>query len=342
MKINRADLLAKLLIVRPGLTKKEIIEQSTSFVFTGKEIVTHNGYISIRCPFVTDFQCSVVSAKFYSLLKDIEDEFVDITVKDKEIQIKSNHVRSGMTITVDNIIEKRLEEIPTVKKWKDLPKDFIKGLYLCMFSASKDAYCGAMNCISISEQDIFSTDNLRISHFVMEKKMSDKFLIPLNVVIELVKYKMTKYSLSENSAWIQFTTNDGTIFSSKCLFDTFPDASSFFDVEGIKVNLPKKIQTIIDTVSTIIEEIKDIDKRINVGIDTDKIICRAEQEKGWIEKEMEIKHKGKKVNLTINPIFLYQILDKSSQVIIGEKQALFITESFKHVMALPMDKGKKS
>jgi len=335
MKINKKELLSKIKSVQPGLTKKEVLEQSTHFVFTGDEIATHNGTISVRCPCKTDFKCSVLAHKFYEILSTIEEEDVDISVKGKELLIKSAKVRSGMSIMVDDTIQTRLASIPNVKKWKPLPEDFIKGLFLCMFSVSKDMYCGVLNCVQVTKEDIYSSDDLRISHYQMAKKMTDTFLLPLAVVTELVKFKMVKYSLDEDSSWIQFMDDHGLLFSSRCVKDTYPDASQFLNVEGIKVNLPKKLQESIDIVCTIIDDFRDIEKRMTVVFEENRIICKAEQEKGWIEKEMEIKYKGKSLSLNINPVFLHEILNKSTNMIIGGDRALFTSDAFQHVMVLP-------
>jgi DNA polymerase III sliding clamp (beta) subunit (PCNA family) len=338
MKVNRKELLVKLNLIQPGLTKKEIMDQSTHFVFTGKEIASHNGYISVTTPFETDLQCSVPSDKFYNLLSKIEDEDVEISLDDNgsQILVKSAHVRSGMAIIIDKVIEDRLSTIPQPKKWKKLPKDFVKGLRLCMFSVSKDQYCGALNCVYVSGEDVYSTDNFRVSHYKMSGVVKDKFLLPLIVVLDLVKFKVVEYALE--TGWALFRMDDDTIFSCRCMLGDYPDASKLFTLEGNKITFPKKLQEVIETVSMIIEDDRDINKRIEITIDGGKIICRAEQERGWIEREMDIKYDGKKAKLSINPVFLYEILDKSSDVIIGDNKALFSSDSFQHIMALPMER----
>ena len=42
MKINRSKLLDILQIIKPGLANKEIVEQSTHFIFSGENISTYN------------------------------------------------------------------------------------------------------------------------------------------------------------------------------------------------------------------------------------------------------------------------------------------------------------
>ena len=43
--MNRLDLLNKLNAVSVGLSKKELLEQSNSFIFAGKQLITFNGEI---------------------------------------------------------------------------------------------------------------------------------------------------------------------------------------------------------------------------------------------------------------------------------------------------------
>ena len=50
MQINRQNLQKALEIVKPGLSNKEIIEQTTSFAFIDGKVVTYNDEISICHP----------------------------------------------------------------------------------------------------------------------------------------------------------------------------------------------------------------------------------------------------------------------------------------------------
>jgi hypothetical protein len=341
MKLNREELLSKLLLIRSGVSKKDIVDLATHVMFTGEELVSHNGFVCVRCPLKTDFKCFVDSGMLYDLLFRISSEQVELLIKGKELRVVSTGTKAGLSIICDDKIEGDISKLTVdKKKWRPLPEDFMEGISLCAFSVSEDVYSGVLNSVSVSSDNIYSSDDLRISHYKMKAKMFTPFLLPLAAVVELVKHKVTKYFVDKDSSWAYFGADNGLIFGARCLFDAFPDADQFFDVKGVSVVFPKKMTKELDVVSAIISDVKDRDKVMKIELDTNKVTCSAKQEKGWVENVTEMKYKGKKVFFSTNPVFFYQILCKSSGVVIGERQALFTHGSFRHVMSLIIQEEK--
>ena len=50
MKINKQQFIEALELVKPGLAAKEIIEQSTSFVFRAGQVITYNDEVAVHAP----------------------------------------------------------------------------------------------------------------------------------------------------------------------------------------------------------------------------------------------------------------------------------------------------
>jgi hypothetical protein len=168
----------------------------------------------------------------------------------------------------------------------------------------------------------------------MKAAVEKKFLLPIGSVVELVKIPVIRYLIKDN--WGHFKTKDGIIFSSRIFLDKFYDVEEYLDVEGPEIIFPEKTKDLINGVSVLAEGEFELDKRIKVTVDKGKIKCKGEKDKGWIEKSQTFSYKGKKLEFDINPVFFSQVIDKSSHIIIGENFALFKTDNFKHVMALPV------
>ena len=84
---------------------------------------------------------------------------------------------------------------------------------------------------------------------------------------------------------------------------------------------------------------EDINKSIDLSIKNGSINIRAEKERGWIEKEIDIAYEGEEVNFSINPIFFSQILKHACGFTLLKGKAQFSSENFYHVLALPRAKG---
>ena len=337
MKIKREELLKALSLVKPGLAKKEIVEQSTHFVFDGENISTYNDYICISHPFKTDFKCSIKAEIFYKLLQSMKEENITIDCgKDLIVKINGKDSRAGLTAIKEGKIDEYIKQLDTknIKKWKALPKDFIQGIYLCMFSVSKDMTTGVLSCLSIKDNKISSSDNLRISQYEMKGSIKNDILIPLQSIVELVKYPVTKYCLIDS--WVHFKTEDGIVFSTRIMKGEFPSVDSFFDLKGAKIKLPKELQSALQSVKIVVEEAIDVvDQKVEIVISKELITCRGDGKTSWKEQDIPCSHKGKEIKFLVNPLFLAQILNKTASVIIGEGKALFVSDSFNHIMVLP-------
>ena len=81
------------------------------------------------------------------------------------------------------------------------------------------------------------------------------------------------------------------------------------------------------------EDEEEVDAAL-IEISENRLTCRSENHHGWIQEEMEMKYNGKKIQIQVHPVWLYQILRRSRKIIVGERHLLFEGDNFKHVMVL--------
>lgn len=336
MKVSKDDFIKTLNLVRPALSDKAIVELTTHFIFTGENIITYNDKIAIIHPFKTDFECTVSADPLYKVLSKIKDTTIEINLEKSELRIITSNIKSGLVVNTDEDDIGLPEGLDIDKKWKNLPTDFLDGVFLCMFAASKDFSQPLISNISVNEGTIIATDDVRMSKYKMRPPKMPNFLLPLNSAIELTKLDPTKYSLDES--WIYFKDKSGVIFCSRIVKDEFPDMDDFFKIEGEEIELPDELIKTVDSVCILAEGDIDIEKRIDVKISSKKISCRGEREAGWIESDVPTKINIKDdIKFTVNPIFFSQILSHSPTMIHSENQVKFISETFEHLLCLIID-----
>lgn len=334
MKIKTSELKEILLKIKPGLATKGIVEQATHFIFTGVDVLTYNDQISISYPLETDFECSVPAEILYNIIKDLKGEEVSLELKDNQLLLSSGRTKAGINISTDDSIIKMVADmgVPKDSDWKPLSEEFLEGLELCIFSASKDISRPYMTCISVEEDRLVSGDDLRISLFALNKKVPNRFLLPATSAIELIKFNVVEYSLG--SAWIHFCTEDEIIFCSRIVAEEYPNVSKFFDMNGPSLKLPAEFKNSISIVAPIADGDFDIDKQIEVAIEGNKIRCRAEGVGGWAETSLDLETKIPDLGFKVNPIFLSEILDKETVMTYEEGKILFVSGKLKHLVAL--------
>lgn len=337
--VKRSELLDVLNKIKPGLAKKAVVEQSTHFMFLGKDVATFSDQIAIIHPFETAVPFSVKGEEFYKLISGITDDDLDFSLKEGKLTIKSKSTKAGMSTIVDN--KDKVDKLVKILKkemtdWITIPNNFLQGLYLAMFSAAKDLSQGTLSCIYVNGRNILSSDSLRASWFEIDEEVSP-FLIPAKDVNELIKFTDIKeYCQSDN--WIHFRTENDVTFSIRKVLGVFKDLRKKFDVEGESISLPEGLKEVTDSIIFLSEGDIEVNKIISVTIESGKITCKAEKETGWVEKTIDFSdYEGEDLTFLINPIFLSQILSKSTNMTLTENVALFSNENFNHIVALPVE-----
>lgn len=346
MKVNRNELLQKLDIAKPGLAKKEIVEEAIRFIFTGESITTFNDEICVIAPYPTDFQCSVNGEEFYKILVGIKEDEIDISLEEDQMKIKSKKTRAGLSTIVGekervgSLVEKLQNSTTGKGFWRRLPKDFIEGVSLCMFNASKDMTTGVRCCVAINEDKVYSSDSVRISRFNMDGTVKE-MLIPARNAVELVKYPIKKYGKSDG--WLHFLTDEDVMFNCRMMVGEYPyTINRFFEKNATHgpFTMPEELGEIMKSAVIMATGDEVVAKMVEMKIEKGKVICRSEKERGWMEKEVEFEYTGKDMTFYINPVFFAQILTKATtfSLIQGEEfpdKAIFKREKYIHMIALP-------
>ncbi len=339
MKVKKDELKNILALVRPGLAKKEILQQALHFIFTGTDVVTYNDKICISHPFPTDFPFSVRGEEFYKIISTSGGDIIEITEKENGVKIESvgtkaslSSIMSDRDLVTDLISSLKLQLID----WYDLPEDFAYGASLCAFSASRDQSKGVGACVAAKDNVLYAYDGKRASRFTMSEPTGDFFFLGKDVE-ELVKFPFVEFSVIEG--WIGFRTLEGVLFACRKLegeypFESFDQSMDFFaDKDGF--DLPKDLKTaLID--SLILSAGEGQSRAVDIEITDGQITCSGTKEIGWIEKRILCAYKGDPLKFTINPLFLSQVLDKATMMIpdIPNNRVYFRSGNFEHLIML--------
>jgi len=337
--IKTAELISALSKIRSGVSTKGLIEGFGNYSLDNDFIRTYNDHICISYPFKTGIVASVKADDLNAVLSKIDGETIELSVVDNSLLIKGGNTKAGL-IKTDTV-----KHIPINGEWKDLPEDFLHGLSLCSFSAADTMSMGILYCIYVNKKKLYSSDNYRISRYELEKEIDDTFLIPAKSAEEVSKFHVNKYLLDES--WVHFkaehssgkefgTAYSGAIFSCRIVNGVYKDVDRFFTVEGKEFTLPTDIKKYVDSSLVMADGKREFEKKIEMKISKDSITLRGETESGWIESkvpcQIDIEENFK---VDINPVFLNEVLNKSTSIILREGRALFKSENFQHVMVLP-------
>lgn len=337
MKVKRAELLEALKKVQPGLAAKEIIEQSQCFVFSEGDLITYNDEIMVSCPceLANKIEGAVRAEELFAFLSKIKNETVDIVIKENELRVSSKRAKVGIPFSAE--IELPFDELqlPKDDAWVKLPEAFAEGIWKCSTTASRDMTKPVLTCIHLNGNCIESSDDYRITSFVLggKRKVFPKpILLPAKSARDLARYVPTEYGLTKG--WVHFTNEDGIIFSSRVFEDEYPDINQYLEVDGEAVDIPEGIETVLERAGIFSKAEIAEDESIEVSIGTSSMTVSGEGDHGWFVEEVPIKRKGAVIRFRINPSFFKDLVDLHPKITVGEDRIRIETENVVHVVSL--------
>ena len=336
MLLKRLDLIAALEEVKPGLANRDIIAQSTSFVFTPDSITTFNDEISVYKPFETGIEGAVRANELYALLQKIKDEEIDIGIDGNELLIKGKLIKNkqnktGIKLEAEILLpldEVDIEHTDFVK----LPKNFLKAIDIASYCAAKDLSKPWLTCVCINKDSVRASDNFRIIKVNFDSSIdTDEILLPASVVKPLQKYDVKM--LSHSPGWVHFHADDGLIFSARVLAGNFPMVDEYFEVKGKELHFPPTILEMLEQAGVFTSDSNN-GNFVSVTVEDRSMLIRGEGTYGWTEIPANCKYRGDKIEFTVDPAFLIDILKDLKKCIVGDGSLLFEGENFKHVVCL--------
>ncbi len=329
--MKRKDLLFKLEAVKGALASKDIVEALTYFYFSGTHVISYNDKVSISYPFKTDFSMFVKANDILRVVSKSTSENISLTEKGDKLLIKASNLNVNLATIEDDEVHARIEAVKKslVKaKFTELPEDICEALLLCSHTASTNESDGTLTCCYIKDKDCMSTDNARIAHSKLSQSMPEMF-IKASEIKTLVNMKPTSYVITK--AWYHFKNDDSCIFSIRKIDGEFPPILDHFKFSGAKVRLPSNIAEGVDIASIFIS---DITPSVKISISKGFVIAEISSDAGKIRHRSKIKYKGDDIQFQINPGFLKDMMNHSTDLVIAEDRLKLETDTFSFATAL--------
>ncbi len=306
MQILQSKFCEILKKVSIGLAKYEFLSKVTSFWLSQGKVMSYNDMISIIYPLpALDFECRV-SQDLYKVIEKLPDRVLDISLIEGELRVVCEQIEIRLKAQVDDTSFYLSGDMEGLR-WQELKnKDkFFEALKIALTTCSSDVSALEFSGLHIKGQFVESTDRFRITRCDFGEIFSDdEIMLPAGAVSELVKWEnIVAYFVS--SSWVYFKTVDNVIFGIRRLLLKFPDISPFLAVRGRKFKFPKELAEALDRAAVLVEERLSVDKVAQITVTKDKIIVKAENEKGrYVEVVPGSFSVTKDISFVGNPEFL--------------------------------------
>jgi hypothetical protein len=320
MKVNRGSLLQTLEFVSPGLSSREVVEQSNSFCFKDKKIYTYDDETAVIADSPLDIEGAVPAEPLKGILHKMDAEYLEIIIDNGKFVIKGKGETTR--ITMDPKIELPLENLEIPKKWKPLPPRFSEGLKLVESCAGRDETQFTLTCIHLHPNWIEAYDTYQFARFNIDLPLKSPTLVRQVSIKSIIDLEMNQFA--KTSHWVHFRNAAGLVLACRSYNQKFPVLGPLAKASGKKIQLPKRLIKTAERAEEM--SIYSTDKQNNVRVDLKPgwVHVYGEGLHGDYKGRRKVKYAGPSLSFMIHPQMLAELVKQHNEceVCSGSNKAL--------------------
>lgn len=333
-RVDRAELLRKLEAVSHGLSPRDIVEQSASFILQNGEVLTFNDEVCCRSisGLPDSFTGAVPHDPLLDVLRKLKEDTLQVEAVEGGLELHGKgrkvHVRMEAEILLP------VDKVERPKSWSSLHKDFLEALNIVQSCAGKDESRFERVCIHIHPKWLEASDNTQMARFSLKTGFKEPVLVRRDAARPLVQLGVTEFA--ESDAWVHFRGPD-LEYSIRRHHADYPDLTKILDVEGEEASLPKGLADAADLASVFIEK----DDLVTVELKPGRVKVKGEGPKGWYSESKKAAYQGSPIAFRIAPSLLAEIVKRHDQCIIREGRLKVDGGKWAYVTSLGIPEGKE-
>jgi len=294
MRINRQKLLEQLESILPGLSTREIIEQSSCFVFQNKVVMTYNDEVACTQKSCLPITGAVSAMPLISILRKLKEEELEITTDKEELLIKGERKKAGIRMDTDILLP--VDSVEKPKKWKNLPDDFASAVSIIQQCSGKDETKFSLTCIHLTPKWIEACDGYQAARYEMNMRVEKPTLVRKESIKYITNLGMIKFS--ETKSWIHFRNSSGLILSCRRWMEDFPKLSELLKVSGTPTKFPKGLIGAVEKAEIFSAENVE-DNQVMIDLKPNKLRITGSGASGYYQEIKDIKYEGKSLSFRI-------------------------------------------
>lgn len=314
---NREDLLTRLQCVQAGLSNKDVVAQSSCFIFKNGEVITFNDEISCRyrSGLANEIEASVSAKPIIQLLDEIVADEIEIDLNDTRFRIIGKDEWSDISMEKRILLAYHSVEQP--KKWNPIPEEFTAAVNMVRHCASKDETRFKLTCIHLSRKWIETCDNLQVARYWVETGVEEECLVRSRSLSQIISLGMTE--VGETTSWLHFKNPTGLILSCRRTTDVqnYPQIPKVYNFTGEPLVLPKGLPEYMSKAGIFSAENVDNDY-VRVEIKDGELRVIGKGSTGKYTGLKGVKYDGPGIKFMIDPELLSNITKKYNECEVQE------------------------
>lgn len=329
MTVNRENLIQTLELVQPGLSPREIIEQSSCFAFSDGIVMTFNDELSCSMETNLKFTGAVQAAPLLDLLRKLPETEVEVEDTKEELIIYGKRRSAGIRMEAEVTLP--VENVERPKKWKDLHEEFLEAIKLVEQCVGADESLFALTCVHIHPKWVEAMDNTQLARYRLTTGFSEPMLVRGSSVKQVVELGVTQFS--ETETWVHFKSESGLVISCRRHLEEYRDCTPYLKIKnGHPLTLPKGLSEAADKADIFSKE--NSENVVTVTLRPGKLRLEGKGVSGWYQESKKIKYSGDTLEFIISPVLLQEIVRKHNECELTEDKLIVDGGKWKYVSCL--------
>ena len=311
--VNREAFLRTLAQVEPGLSQRDIIEQSACFILLEGYVWSYNDEIACKCRsgLPPEFTGAVPHKPLLDQLQKWTDDEVTLTLGDGELLIAGKRRKSGIRMEKDIALPLDAIERPKKAAWQPLHAEFAEAVGVVGQCAGRDESKFSSTCVHVSPKWVEACDDIQLCRWLLPTGFAGSVLMRQASVKHVQQLAMTEFAETDN--WVHFRNPARLTLSCRRYLEEYPDLTKYLDRKGAPASLPKGLAEAADRAAVFTAEVPE-GNYVNVRLGGGKVRVRGEGVAGWFEERRTVTYNGEPLEFYIAPSMLEQVVKRHNEV----------------------------
>lgn len=338
IKVDREEFLRQLQMVQPGLSQRELIQQSDCFIFHKGQLITYNDEVACvtPCDVAKKFSGAVPAQRMLLILSKLKDDELSIEAEADALVFLGKRKRTKIRRHQDIELNIDLLERPGSESWKPLHEDFVEAISMACTCPAKDPSEFALTYVHIAPTFVEATDRIQFTRYLCPTPIKRDVLVKPQSIQHVAELGATEIAVTKS--WMHFRSPNNLTLSCRRYLDEYPDLAKKMSLKvkgGRPMSLPKSLE--LSTECANIFSSEDVDNNhVKVLIKSGKIRVRGEGSTGEHVEWKNLNYKGPSLEFAIHPKLLGDFVKKYNECQITDdrlvvENAKFIYQTSFHV-----------
>ncbi len=321
MLVNRKELLRKLECVADGLARTPSVSQSDCFVFKDGKLHTFNETVACILPFDLGVTGAVSSKELLQVLKKHDKDELDVFEEEGNLIIKVPQEKTS--IRMEDKIRLPLK-MDSPERWRPLPQDFWEAVSFVQNCCAKKDKKQLLTCVHLSNKWVEASDRYQVARWYIDLDLVRPILIRREALKGAAGLSMTEFG--ESQSWAHFRNAAGLVLSCRRYLEEYPNMTSFLDVTGKTLKLPKELDGALSRAS-VFADTDDLGF-VRVDLRRDKLKITGTGANGKHRAVRDCSFDGEEMSFGANPKILSEIGKKTDTAVLSKGRMKFSSDKW--------------